>query len=254
MKKTVIYQEIDGHKVVIGTSEAAVDPVETAKIVDGYIGADGKHVPGLLHETDEWKAAGTKKDEYAKAYRAMLAARRANDDGAYKNALTAMENLQEELMPLARALADKLTALRRENAVYFTPRRGEVIKDASDVHALVEDIKKTAIEDNRGVVFYRKVSKKWQRTTVVRLGDKVPAGAILEADLTDAQQGEIERERVGALPAGVKAKEKAKALAKVLTISEKMRSQLEIKGDPEALTKAKERYQKEIDRIGDLYG
>lgn len=263
MKKTVLYTEKDGHKIIAGFDKPTVDGAATNKIVLG----DGDN-PGLIHDTPEYQAVEAKKAEYAEAMKALRAARAAKDFAAYKAALAAMSVRQEELQPLARARDEKVISLRRENAVYFEPRIGEVAMDASEVDTLSQDMQGRAkgtfitldgatIQDNRGRVYFRKVGsgktdKKWQRTEICKLGDTVPADAVIEPD--EMQWDEIEKDRVSALPAEVKMKERDKAMADAMVAAAAMRSELEIKADPNALTKSQDWYQAEVARIEGLYG
>jgi hypothetical protein len=253
MKKTVIYQEIDGHKIIWGFDRPTVDAVATNEIVTG-----------MIKDTPEYQAAEAKKAEYGDAYKALIEASKKKDDDAYKSALSAMSVRQDELRPIACALEDKIISLRRENAVYFTPRIGEVIRDASEVDVLAQaiqgapqgimiDLSGGEVFDNRGKVYFRKVSGKWGRTHIVRLGDPVPADAVLEADVTEIQAAEIEADRVAALPADLKLKEKEKLMALAIKAAADMRSELEIQGDPDALKESQDWYKAEVARIKKLY-
>lgn len=254
MKKTVLYKKIDGHEIITGFDRPTVDPVETNKIVSEAI-----------KDTPEWQAAEAKKAENTDAYKAIIEARKNRDDAAYGFAIATMSVRQDELKPMARDLAAKIIDLRRSEAVYFTPRAGEVIKTESEAKALSEAIQGRAegtmialdgstVEDNRGSVYFRKSGGKWGRTELVRLGDKVPGDAVLEADVTNTQRGEIERDRVAALPVELKAKEKKHAMGHALARAAGMRSELEIQSDPDALVKSQDWYQAEVARIEGLYG
>ena len=261
MKKTVLYSEIDGHKIITGFDRPTVDGVETSKIVNEAI-----------KDTPEYQAVEAKKAEYAAAIKELSELRGKYKKGAkvpreaqekWNHALGKMSVRQEELKPLARDLADKITTLRRSHAVYFTPRKGEVVKAANEVDGLMEAIKGRSdgiliaidgseVEDNRGRVYFRKSGGKWARTQIVRLGDKIPGDAVTEP--TEPQAAEIEIDRVAALPADVKAKEKERAMANAMISAAGMRSELEIQADPDALTKSQNWYQAEVDRIEGLYG
>lgn len=254
MKKTVLYHEIDGHKIITGFDEPAIDPVETAKIVSERI-----------KETTEYQAVEAKKKEYAEATNKLNAAAKAKDNAAYQNALGIMSVLQDELKSLAGAMAEKITALRRAHAIYFEPRNGEVIVDAEEAERLYTAIQGRPdgvfitlggeqVHDNRGKVFFHKASGKWQRGQIVRLGDNIPSGATIEADLTDSQRDDVEGDRIGALSVEAKKKEKDKALALAMRASQTMRSELDIKGDAKALEKSQKHYKAETARIEGLYG
>ena len=250
--RTVIYKEVDGHKIITGFDRPTVDGVETGKIVSEAI-----------KDTPEWRACEAKKAEYSAALKALHAARIANDDTAYKSALATMSVRQDELKPLAIALSDKLSDLRRSEAVYFEPRAGEVVRDASEVDGLIQAIQGrpggtfvtldgATVEDNRGRAYFRKVGGKWGRTQIVRIGDAVPADAVTEPD--EAQQIEIEIDRVASLPESEKVAEKNKATDEAMKSAAAMRNELEIKADPDALTKSQEAYQVDVNRIEGLYG
>ena len=267
MKKTVLYEEIDGHKIITGFDRPTVDGVETSKIINGH----GKE-PGLIHDTPEYQAVEAKKAEYQAAINELSELRGKYKKGAnvpreaqeqWNHALGKMSVRQDELKPLARDLADKITALRRSHAVYFTPRAGEVIKAGDEVDGLVRAIKGrsggeliaidgSTVEDNRGTVYFRKSGGKWGRTEICKLGDKIPSDAVTEP--TESQAAEIEVDRVAALPADIRAKEKERAMDSALKSAAAMRNELEIKSDPDALTKSQDWYQTEVDRIEGLYG
>ena len=263
MKKTVIFKTVDGHEVIKGFDRPTVDPVETSKIVNEAI-----------KDTPEYQAAQAKKAEYTDAVRELSEIQKkykkgakvsSEDQHAWNTALGIMSVRQDELKPLARDLKDKTLALRREHAVYFTPRDGEVIKTADEVDALVGKIKDrtpgtviildgSEVKDNRGRVFFRKSGGKWGRTHIVRLGDAIPVDAVLDQDVTDTQRGEIERDRVLALPEAEKAAERTRAMQGAINMAADMRSRLEIQSDSKALAKSKTAYEAEVARIEGLYG
>jgi len=251
--KTVLYQEVDGHKIIIGFDNPTIDPVET-----------NRKVSVILKETDEWKAVEAKKAEFADACEAMITAKKKGDASAYKDAQARMQVRQEEARPLAIALKEKIDSLKRENAVYFTPRNGEVIVVASEAHKLLDAVKKrpqgtyitlegSTVEDHRGKTFFRKVKGKWGRTDIVRLGDKVPSDAVLDEKMTEAQWLEIEKDIIAALPEDARAREKEKRESQALKAAESLRSELEIKGDAGALKQAQKWYQDEMARIEALF-
>lgn len=266
-QKTVLYTEIDGHKIITGIDRPTVDGVATNKVVLG----DGDS-PGLIHDTDEYQAVEAKKAEYYEAMRQLSALQGKYKKGSkvpreaqeqWNHASAKARIYQDELQPLARALDDKVIALRRSDAVYFEPRAGEVAMDASEVDGLIEavqgkpagvliDLRGGEVFDNRGQAYYRRVSKKWQRTHIVKLGDTVPGDAVTEP--TESEWDAIEKDRVSALPAEVKAKERDKAMTGAMARAAGMRSELEIQADPDALTKSQDWYHGDVKRIEGLYG
>jgi hypothetical protein len=265
MKKTILYKEMNGHKIVAGIDKPVIDNVETNKVVMGYKDDAGKDVPGLIHATDEWKALVAKKAEFAAAVKARNEAIQKKDKAGYDSALANMTVKQEELEPLAKAAALKIEALRAEDAVHCHPKDGEVIVEAEEADSIFEKIlsrpEKTLVAldgslvpDNRRTVFFRKVSGKWQKTTVTDVGVEIPGDAVLEADVTEKQAGEIERDRVQDLPEGIRKEEKQKKLALALEQASSMRSGLEIEGDKDALKKSQDWYNKEKKKLEALYG
>lgn len=254
MKKTVLYSEIDGYKIITGFDIPVIDPVETAKIVNKEI-----------QNTSEWQAVEGKKKEYADALGSLRTAASSRDNKAYQGAVNAMEAIQKELHPLVLALNDKIKALRSAHAVYFEPRKGEAIVDAETADGLLKSIKGRAegvfitldgatVEDNRGKVYFRKVSGRWTRTRITKLGDKIPNGAVMGPDLTDAQRDEAERDRITTLAPATAAREKETLEKQAMKDSMTMRAELEIQGDTEALKKSQDRYKAEMGRIKSLYG
>lgn len=263
MKKTVIYQTINGYDIVIGFDRPTVDPIETTMAVNK-----------IIKDTPEYQAAAAKKAEYAAAVRELSEIQKkykkgakvsSEDQNAWNTALGIMTVRQDELVPLAQDLKDKTLALRREHAVYFEPRAGEIIKTAAEVDALVAKIKTskprtvialdgTTVQDNRGRVFFRKSGGKWGRTHIVQLGVKVPTDAVLDQDVTDTQRNEIERDRVLALPESEKAAERVQAMDTALNMATDMRSRLEIQSDTKALAKSKTAYEADVARIEGIYG
>jgi len=253
-KKIVIYKETDGHKIIVGFDSPMMDPEATkAALVE------------LVPATDEHKALEAKKAEYNEAYRALIQARKSNNESAYKSAMEAMEGLQAELMDLAGALEDKIRELRLENAVYFEPKRQEEIVEATEALRLSEAIKQAPagvlvsldgieIPDQRGTTYFHKISGKWKHGKVVKLGDKVPVGATLEANVTEAQYLEIERDRVSGLSVIQKAEEKKLAIAKAMNLAKDIRIRLEIENAPDALEQSQNYYQGRLQEIVALYG
>jgi hypothetical protein len=265
MKKTVLFKEMNGHKIIAGIDKPVIDNVETNKVILGYKDEAGKDVPGLIHATDEWKALEAKKAEYAAAVAAHNEAVAKKDKDAYDSAVAGMKVKQEELVPISKEAAEKIEALRLENAVYCHPKAGEVIVDASEADELFERIQGrpphtlvgldgSLVSDNRRAVFYRKASGKWQKTTVTEVGVEIPKDAVLEDNVTDKQRGEIERDRVQALPEAVRKEEKQKALATALEKASSMRSGLEIEGDKDALKKSQDWYNQKKKDLEKLYG
>jgi hypothetical protein len=279
--KTVIFDTIDGHKIVRGFSRLSIEPVDTARAV-----------AAAIKDTSEWKALEDKKTEHGNAQKKAIAARRSvrvrinkklqdnpnltrdnvletlditTEKHKWEVALQDMKTAAADMKGLAMALAAKETALKAELAVYFEPSAREAVKDEKALADLSEalgncpagcfiDLDGNTVKDNRGRVYFKRVSGKWRRVLILKLGDTVPSGGVLAEDVTDAQRGEIEADRVAELTEGQKAAEKEKAMTVAINAAADMRSRLEIQGDPDALKKSKDWHQAETKRIQGLYG
>lgn len=281
MKRTVIFDTIDGHRIVRGFSRLSIEPVETARAV-----------AAAIKDTPEWQALEAKKTEHGNAHNKAIGARdsvneriskklKGNPNLTRNNVLENLDITAEEhdwavamqdmkttaadMKGLAMALAEKEAALKAELAVYFEPSSREAVKNDKAIADLTKalgtcpgrcfiDLDGNTVEDNRGRVYFNKVSGKWQRVRIIKLGDTVPADGVFQEDVTDAQRAEIEADRVSDLTEGQRAAEKGKALANAINAAAGMRSRLEIQADPDALTKSQEWYQSEVSRIEGLYG
>ena len=263
--KTILFETIDGHDIVTGSSVPTVDGVETNKVVMGYTDDSGERQPGMIESTSEYQAVQAKKAEFQAAAQDRAAAVKARDKGKFKAAIEAMKMVQYDAIPLAKALNDKIMELRRDKAVYFEPKLGEAITPAAAVDGLIQAIKNkpdgvfitrdgNQVPENRGRVYFRQVAGKWQRTRITRLGDTVPSDAVLIEDLTPEQRDEVDRDHVATLPAETRMLYKEKAVRMALKSATDMRSQLEIQGDPDALQKSKDAYDAEVAKIVALYG
>lgn len=252
--KTILFNTIDGHDVVAGFSTATIEPVET-----------NKAVRAALVDTPEQKALDNKKSEFESAVADRASAFKARDNGKYRSAIDSIKTIQSGIIPLASDLSKKIIALRAEHAVYFEPRKGEVISNEQQIDTILKAVKDCpagccidldgkTVEDNRGRVYFRKASGKWGRTNIINLGDTIPSDAVLAEDVTDAQRDEIEADRVAGLPAAERRQEKDKAMGSALNSAADMKSRLEIQSDPDALTKSQDWYQAEVAIIEGLYG
>lgn len=279
--RTVLFKYIDGYEIITGFDYPVADPVETAKVVEAEI-----------KTTPEWLAVEAEKKVYADAvamatasrvsvktrFNAMLKADKnlSRDDALAKldiskekydwdRAIVAMNLSQEVIKPLAEELEKVRMKLRVEKAVYFEPKAGEVIRTDEEVNALMDAIQRKAdntlialdgavVTDNRGIAYYYKVSDRWTRWLVAKLGHEIPSDAVMSGDETERQAKEIERDRVAALPDHIKAEEKADAMADAMAEATGMKLTLEIEGDKSALKKSQAAYKKAVKGIEELYG
>ena len=260
-KRTVLFQVIDGHRIITGFDRPTVDGVATTAAVKAVIA-----------DTDEYKAAEAKKTEYMVAVNELNAIKSQSigtngisreSQERWNTLIGTMQVRQDELRPIAADLGKKIAELRVSEAVHFKPRAGEQVIEADEAVTLSQLIKGKAdgvmidvdggeVFDHRGKVYYRKASGKWGRTQICNLGDGIPVDAVTEP--SEAEWGEIEVDRVAALTADVRAREKEKVTAAAMTAASAMKSELEIKADSEALSKSQAWYSDEMARIGGLYG
>lgn len=265
--QTVCYRVIDGHKIITGFGKLVIDPVETRKAVKD-----------IIHETDEGKAVASKQREIEEkagvARAAMNAARIAQkakktNQAALKSdeaqaATEAIQNLMSELKELLPPLEEKRKELMRDRAVYFMPKKGESQISDPDLALLAQkfsvmpaghvlDIEGKVLPDNRGIKYWHKSGSVWSPGRVQKLGEVMPSGAKTQDALTEAEEAQIEEQRVSALSAGAKAGEKATAELSALQEATNMRLELEIQGDTEALSKSQAEYEAEMALIAEKY-
>ena len=281
--KTILYEEIDGIQVITGFGEPVIDPYATRPAVSA-----------ALHETTEFLAMKAKMDEglshteaaqvaYNAAMQSLRDEQAALKEGRtseatqhkavsdvksaeYRRAKESVAICQAELKPLARAVAAKKKELIVDLAVYFEPRQGEILEDPAAVDLLAGQLSELAatgqlldmdgnvVEDNRGIGYWLKTGSTWSHHTIFKIGESVPAAGILPEALTATQRDEIEAQRVSDMSTTDRATEKAQALDIAIKAAASMRSELEIKADPEALAKSQAAYQDDVAAIEAKYG
>jgi hypothetical protein len=161
------------------------------------------------------------KEDSAKAQEYLDASQQAAKDLVEK---------EEKLVLAEDAYLAKWIKLYEDNAVYCMPAANqEIIEDAvadeinekltslNNNERLLED--GTVIKDFVGVSYYIKENGKWDKKVIDEVGVTVPEGALMEEDLTSEMREEIlyqaELERIAALSAEEKEKEKESAIALV---------------------------------------
>ena len=224
--QTIITQEIDGIDVIRGFGKLAIDPVETRKVA-----------AVAIQDTDEFKAVKEKQDARDESARKsgeehtkMKAAKNKTDKDkawraceTHRNMVTGFEAEIKELLP---ALKKKDQQVRKENAVYFEPKRGEIAKTDAEIQALKDvldsvqgagyvDINGNILEDNRGSVVCTQVGagqeQGWSINQITTIGVKIPANGILYGDLDADQKKEVDLQIEINQAAGMSDAEKALA-------------------------------------------
>lgn len=260
---------IDGHEIIISITPGAdyIDPVNTEK-----------RITPMIAETDVFKQIQAKKQQmsvYAQQrHQAAVAGKKAAtneqsrklaDEFRLRNAQIA--ELEAELTPLNSELLEVRRELVKSHAVYTNPPVGTVlVKDAAALtEKMIAAVQKgvklkldgSEIVDNRGKTFHKKTSGEWFKFTPSRLGDAPPDGAILDADLTDAQRQEIatqtETNRIKALSSADKSAELASRLDGLMSQAVNKRMGLEIQGDKDALKKSQDWYNAEKTALEAVY-
>lgn len=114
------------------------------------------------------------------------------------------------------------------------------------------------IPDFVGVKYSKKIGSEWGFGTIIKLGVEIPAGAIIDEDLTEDQKTEIniqnEKERVAGLSAEDKAIEKAGLISGVANQAQTMENELKFSKVADYVKKAQAFYDAEIIKINDKYG
>ena len=259
--KTIFHTTIDGHDIVQGFGEAfgLIDPVATSKKIEPLLAA----LPEQLQLAAKNGEINARRGEAGQAWQLAERARLAGDNATmvrqnavYQSKLAELEDLGRQLQPLLQAFAVASSEVWNANAVYFHPPSGETLcddaqaKTLADKHAQRGDgrallLTGEYVTDLRGRDFWLP-GPPWAHKVIDMLGEELPAGALTESELTDAQRAEIAAEaeaaRVASLtPEEAQAEADAKSAA-ILAQAAQMRSELEIQGDPQALAKSQAWY------------
>ncbi len=179
-----------------------------------------------------------------------------------------IETLQQDLPMLNKKKEEKRLSLIIKHAVYFETPGGQVDLTEIQAHdfnkklcAAVEYFNQTqkrrlllltgeVVDDLRGKVAWNALEMVWKKRTIQYLTEKLETYEVLEDDLIDDQKKEIaeqlEAERVANLTTEQKEAEMAARIDALLSQSVVMRSKLEIQGDAEALQKARDWYQEQV--------
>jgi hypothetical protein len=265
-------EEIDNIKIVVQILPAfgLIDNEATKKIINEKI-----------KQSTEFKNIEEKKSQIKTfTIQAMQAAKNSKSattitdkqkyDEEYKLRRSQIDEISKNLVPLAEAFNKKWTSLIEENAIYFTPaKNNELISDteAEKIQTkLIEAINSgnlidhdlKIIPDYRGKVFYKKISNRWEKTEITKIGIDKPSGYILYTDLSENQISEISEQnntdRIQSLTSDNRIAEKTKMIESAGLQAVSMRNVLEIQGDKKALEKSQDWYNLEIEKINKIYG
>lgn len=271
--QTIKTQNIDGYEIINygpHNAETLIDYEATKKIVNKN-----------LVDTEEHKEIEKKKSELSKyVYQARQAfrnetkainksdKRKFNDE--YRERLLQIEQIQKELLPLADALLVKRKKMILEFAEYFSLQENNYYISDDEAKILKEKmieatsnnfvVSRTGelVADFRGFIFWKKINNAWKKSEITKLGEKFGTGFVKYSELSDEEKQEIsiqlEKERIENLNATEKEAEKTAAMQGIITRAALMKSELEIQGDKNPLTKAQKWYEDRISEIELKYG
>lgn len=268
--KTLKIEKVDGIQIVKGFMKL---PVDSAATKNGPALELIKSLPEVAQiqakarEGAENMRKGFVEKKKAHEFRKIKNSAQADiHSGKCKDYFGAANICNDAIKEIQKKLAPKQKEILRNNAVYFEPRLNEVILselEIADLELKLLDcgqnqklkIDGSIVDDFRGVSYNKKISGTdiWGKVIIDKLGVKIPKGGKLDVDLTDTDKIEIEAGRVSMLSAEDKTAEKENAVNAVMTESIKMKSELEIKADPAALTKSQDFYNGEVAKIESKY-
>jgi hypothetical protein len=218
--KTILTKKINGKNVVIGIGQALIDGPATKPIVEKAI-----------KKTDEFKSFEKLMNESARycqeAQKSLIASKEAKkvkdvknekkhyDD--YKVRIMQYQDLQKDVVPVARALKAKKKELIRELGIYFEPKqgeelldnetagviRGEVIEARNKKNEIIIDVdenqkldfsKRKEVINKIGQKYWIKLDDKWEERQIIDIDADVPDGGIIKKDLTAKQLKEIQEQ------------------------------------------------------------
>ncbi|RPI78153.1 MAG: hypothetical protein EHM45_06495 [Desulfobacteraceae bacterium] len=269
--KNIITQQIDGHQIITRIEGAGglIDPEATRRRVAVEI--EKTDVAKQINEQKSMMAVYARQAYQAsKNHRtAKTEAEKRGFEDEYRLRHAQSKEIEKILAPLAVEYQKKFREMVTEYAVYFTPKEGEyIVEDAEAADAELKMIAATQagrvlkkdlseIVDNRGKVYYKKTSGEWFRFEMRKLGDTAPSGAVLDADLTDAQRLEIMEHdtklRIAALKPAERLAERDVIIDGLAHRADAMRGKLDIQGDKDALAKARAWYDTEKGKVEAKY-
>lgn len=254
--KTVIYANMDGFDIVLGSADAIADPMATAAIVGPLLQAseEAKAIAQVNAQIDELKLRMYRETPMGSPYSPAL--------------MEQLDKLGASLLPLGQALDARRTALMAEHAIYCTPRQGESLCSdeqetaykAAEKPGYRVKLDGTVIVDNIGKAYWLKGNAAgWAQTLITCLGVEIPAGAVLQSGLTEDQRAEIaaqfEAERVGKLTDADRESEARRVQQqekdKVVALAAEVASGI---SEPAALDAAKAAYQASLAAVNAKYG
>ena len=277
--KTVFLKELNGHKIIVGFGNAAIDPEETKKKVNLLL-PDTQIGGNIKIKVEEIKAIViSAEDEKEKSRQCFMSNDQAGAATHHQNFLDLepVHKLKEqELGLLLPDLEKKRLEFYEGEAIYFEPKKGEVIVSTEyfdqievELNSLAQNECLKFIQSPTGVITTEKIpdfvgsiyfileGSVWEKCQITLVGKSIPVGGVPEADLTPAQIDEIEIQlealRVSKLSMDEKAAEKTVALEKAAIESERLFNQYTIQNTADPLGEAQAWLASEIVLIKEKY-
>lgn len=260
--KTIITQKIDGYDIIVGLGEAQIDPVATEKITSEEIKKNDlyKQAESIRQEMETVAKHGLQSKKLYSQVTDQSEKSKYWDE--YRLRYMQVEDLGKKLQPIIDGLSKTKVDLMYMCGVYFTPKQGEEIvtdefyenvKTALQNSNGFVDKNLNEICDNRGKVFWKKVSAVWLKDEVHKIGKSPKSGYLELKDLDEKQVSEIkaqiEKERLSKLTVEQKRAEIDIATKSIVSAALTLRGELEITKDSESLIKAQDFYETELAKI-----
>lgn len=283
--KTVITNIIDGKNVIVGFGDPVIDPKATQPVVEPLLNAldEVTEIKNILVQMEGKNAvirkalANLKNPEMINIPSIVAENIKAKEDAEIYNRAK-----EQDLTALWHGVRQKKVELIQSEAVYLTPKAGEIITpEGPELDAMTalfaetktDRTKKLSCEivdnvvvnpalipDLRGKTYHIDNAGTWEKVDIIALGVEAPTGGILPDDLTPEQSQAIHEQsetlRIAALSAEEKTAEYDNRVASVVGQASAMRSGLEIQGvsEADALAQSQEFYNTEVAKLNLIYG
>jgi hypothetical protein len=257
--KTVITQQIDGYNIIIGFDKPQIDPIETKKAIQPLI--NNLNISKKLKQ--KIKEAGRIHKAKSAALLKMKFAEKQKDAIKFEEAerelnkrLNDLKEIEKDFIELKKEQLEKIQALKKNNRVYFEPRTGEDRITKNEYQTLsaayidnkqngnLTDRNGNEVIDNRGQTYV----KEGQIIHITTIGHEVDGPLV--SNLTPAALARLIYEYMTIPEIEAEKQEKAN---NILSQAAVMRSELEIQGDPDALTKSQTWYNDQITALNSEY-
>jgi len=179
-----------------------------------------------------------------------------------RRAVSELVKAEEPVTPSA------ISSEMQKNPVYFDVVKGHenvTDEDADEISVKLQALSKfekltiggLIVSDFRGRRWFVYRCGRWQPGQILKIGELLPEGAIWGEDLTPEQRSQIhnqeDSDRIEGLGEEERELEANAAIRSAMGDAVRMRSELEIMGDPGALEKSKENYARRCHEIRKKY-